>query len=73
MVAAFAKVPQASISTASAAWNFSYDIGTALGVSVMSLSVAVHLGIPGGFSVVGLAVFLTIPAGRRSGLGGCSL
>ena len=73
MVAAFAKVPQASISTASAAWNFSYDIGTALGVSVMSLSVAVHLGIPGGFSVVGLAVLLTIPAGRRSGLGGCSL
>jgi len=67
MVAAFAKVPQASISTASAAWNFSYDIGTALGVSVMSLSVAVQLGIPGGFSVVGLAVLLTIPAGRRSG------
>jgi predicted MFS family arabinose efflux permease len=67
MVAAFAKVPQASISTASAAWNFSYDIGTALGVSAMSLAVAVQLGIPGGFSVVGLAVLLTVPAGLRSG------
>lgn len=66
MVAAFAMVPQASISTASAAWNFSYDIGTALGVSVISLSVAVQFGVPGGFSIVGLAILLTVPAGRRS-------
>lgn len=64
MVASFARVPQANISTASAAWNFSYDIGTALGVSAMSLAAAVQLGIPGAFSIVGLAILLTIPIGR---------
>lgn len=67
MVAAFAKVPQTSISAASAAWNFSYDIGTALGVSAISLSAAARLGVPGGFGIVGLAILLTVPIGRRSG------
>lgn len=66
MVAAFAKVAQSSISTASAAWNFSYDVGTAVGVSAVSLSAAVKLGVPGGFGFIGLAILLTVPA-RGSG------
>jgi predicted MFS family arabinose efflux permease len=61
MVAVFAMVPQSSISTASAAWNFSYDIGSAVGVSAVSLSAEVRLGIAGGFSVLGLAILLTVP------------
>jgi MFS family permease len=69
MVAAFARVPVADVMTASAAWNFGYDAGTACGIGLVSILTSVGLSIGTCLGVTGVLVLACVPIARRVGEG----
>ena len=60
LMSAFARAPEGGATAASAVWNASFDLGTAVGALAVG-AVAGWIGLPAGFGLLAVLLVLTLP------------